>query len=532
MSVRSFWAWGFQRDEPVYADMRREAEAISKRFHAEVVPRTIPTTSDLDLLPPKIRPPSTLSAICSTDNHDRAFHSYGRSYPDRIKAFNMMFPNPPDVIARPTSEDQIESILDWCSQFGYAVIPFGGGSSVVGGVEPPIDYPGVVSIDLEHMNSLLAVDLSSCSALIQAGVLGPALERHLKGYGLTLRHFPQSFQFSTLGGWIATRSGGHYATNHTRIDDFVQSIRALTPTGVWESSRLPGSGAGPSPDRVLLGSEGSLGIITQAWMRLNRQPRYRASAGVVFPSFISGSRAAQNIVQYRLGPSNLRLLDTGEARNAAGLDGKHALLVLGFESAEVPQRFNMDQAIEIARTYGGLISDDDISVTEGSGGNPGRQGPVGRWRDSFIGAPYRDNTMIALGLLRDTFESAVTWDNWPAFDAKVRDAVNRTLRRVCGGGEITCRFSYVYPDGPAPYYTFTGLARRGSEIEMWREIKMAASDAIIEFGGTITHHHAVGRMHKPWYERQRPDPFSRVLRAAKRSLDPKWILNPGVLLDP
>ena len=532
MPLRSFWAWGLQSEEPTDADMLRQAEALSQRFHLPVTPRQIPASADLYLPPPRITPPSNLAEICSSEPHDRAFHSYGRSYPDRVNAFNLRFSNPPDVVARPRNEDDIEALLDWCSRRRYAVVPFGGGSSVVGGVQPPTGYDATVTVDLERMGRVLAVDPTSRSALIQAGALGPGLEAQLRPHGLTLRHFPQSFQFSALGGWIATRSGGHYATNHTHIDDFVQSVRALSPSGVWESRRLPGSGAGPSPDRLLLGSEGALGIITQAWMRLQARPRFRASAGIVFPSFQSGYLAARIIAQAKLWPANLRLLDTGEARDAAGMDGEHALLVVGFESAEVSQGPNMRQAVEIARSCGGFIPDGEILVADGPGGESGHQDPVGRWRDSFVSAPYRDNALIALGLLHDTFETSITWDRWPALDAAVRAAVQDALDRVCGGGEITCRFSHVYPDGPAPYYTFTAMARPGAEIEMWRDVKTAAANAVIKAGGTITHHHAVGRMHRPWYDQQRPNPFAQALRAAKRSLDPNWVLNPGILIDP
>ena len=205
------------------------------------------------------------------------------------------------------------------------------------GFEPPEGYDGIVSIDLGELNQVLEIDDISRSARIQGGIYGPALEDQLRPKGFTLRHYPQSFEFSTLGGWIATRSGGHYATNQTHIDDMVESVRMITPTGEWESRRLPGSGAGPSPDRIVIGSEGTLGIITEAWMRVQARPVFRASAGVTFPTFAAGAEAARRIVQTKLWPANCRLLDPVEAAAAAGMDGTVALLVLGFESAEVPQ---------------------------------------------------------------------------------------------------------------------------------------------------------------------------------------------------
>lgn len=532
MPRRSFWAWGMESDEPTTAERRQRAENLSKSYGVSLEVPAVPTSGDLDLRKPRVTPPSSLASICTTDTHDRAVHSYGRSFRDRIRAFNLQFPSPPDVIAYPRDEPEVEAVLDWCSSQGYAAIPFGAGSSVVGGVEPPEDAAGVVTIDLVGLNRVLEIDDVSRAARIQAGVYGPALEEQLRPHGFTLRHFPQSFEFSTLGGWIATRSGGHYATNQTHIDDFVESVRMVTPKGIWESRRLPGSGAGPSPDRLVLGSEGILGIITEAWMRIQARPRFRASAAVTFSSFAAGAEAVRHIVQTKLWPANCRLLDPGEAADALGFDGEHAVLVLGFESAEVPQGEPMRQVIAIARDCGGVADEDQIKILDQPGEETGRPEAVGAWRNAFLRAPYQRNITMGLGLVAETLETAITWDKWPALDQSVRAALQESLNRVCGGGRVTCRFTHVYPDGPAPYFTFEGMGRRGAELEMHEEIKRAASDAVIAAGGTITHHHAVGRVHRPWYDQQRPELFAGALRAAKSAVDPNSVLNPGVLIDP
>ncbi len=532
MARRSFWAWGMEADEPTPEQRRQAAEKLAEQYGVSVPTVPLPRLADLKLRPPRIAAPSSLASICSTDTHDRAVHSYGRSFRDRVMAFNLEFPNPPDIVAHPTTEREVEAVLEWISGNGHVAIPYGGGSSVVGGVEPPSDCDSAVSIDLSALNRVLEIDDVSRSARIQAGVYGPALEDQLRPSGFTLRHFPQSFEYSSLGGWIATRSGGHYATNHTHIDDFVESVRMITPTGTWESRRLPGSGAGPSPDRLAIGSEGILGIITEAWMRIQARPKYRASAGVTFPSFAGGAEAARNIVQAKLWPANCRLLDPGEAASAAGLDGSQALLVVGFESAEVHQGPVMSQAIAIAREAGGSIDEEAIRIADDSTTVAGQQSSVGNWRDSFLRAPYQRNLTMGLGLVAETVETAITWDRWPVLDETVREALHATLRRVCSGGSVTCRFTHVYPDGPAPYFTYEGMGRPGAELEISAQLKQAASDAIMAAGGTITHHHAVGRVHRPWYDQQRPEPFAEALRAAKRSLDPKGVLNPGVLIDP
>ena len=527
---RSFWAWGLESEEPSDAARADRAEQLSRRFGVAIVPVLVPRLADAVLRAPRVVVPDALSPFCRTEPWERAFHSHGSNFTDRTNAFNLRFPNPTDVVAHPGDDAELVAVLDWCSSNDVKVVPFGAGSSVVWGVNPP-EADRVLTIAMDRFDRVLEIDGTSRAARIQAGIYGPALEDALRPHGFTLRHFPQSFRFSTLGGWIATRSGGHYATNHTHIDDFVESVRMLTPQGWWESRRLPGSGAGPSPDRMVIGSEGILGVISEAWMRIQARPTFRATAGIVFPSWAAGADAVRQIVQAKLWPANCRILDPDEAGRAAGLDGSHTLVIVGFESAELSQRHHIGAAVDIARSAGGVIDDDAIRVDDGKGEPTGRAGAVGAWRDAFIGVG--PGLATSLGLVADTFETAITWDRWPVFDAVVRDRVGAALRTVFGGtAELSCRFTHVYPDGPAPYYTWFGMGPQGSELSQWAEIKHAAGEAVADAGGTITHHHAVGRMHRPQYDRQRPDLFADALRAAKRTLDPNGILNPGVLIDP
>ena len=400
---------------------------------------------------------------------------------------------------------------------------------MVWGVNVPDGANGAVTIDVDNLNAVLEIDEVSRAGRFQAGILGPDLEAALRPRGLTLRHFPQSFPWSTVGGWVATRSGGHYATNHTHIDDFVESTRMLTPAGWMETRRLPGSGAGPSPDRLVIGSEGTLGIISECWLRLQKRPRFRASAGVLFDDWHSGCEAVRAIVQTKLWPANLRILDPAEAGAKAGLDGASALLIIGFESADIPQGEHLKSAVAIARDHGGHA--DDLIIDDGDNRGDRRGGSVGAWRNAFI--DVNAGLTNGLGVLSDTFETAITWDRWKQFDAVVRSRMQRVLDDVLGDGAfLSCRFTHVYPDGPAPYYTFNGAARLGAEAEQWRTIKNEAMTAVVDAGGTVTHHHAVGRMHRPAWDRQRPELFGEALKAVKSRLDPNGILNPGVLIDP
>jgi alkyldihydroxyacetonephosphate synthase len=523
-----FWGWGYETERLTPEEVGRLEAAYAQRFRVpafEAMP--IPRAEEIELRTPRVRPPAALSAICSSDHYERLLHSYGKSFFDSVRAFARDFSNPPDVIAFPRGEAELVSILDWCDAIDAVVIPWGGGSSVVAGVEPPRTDRPLVTVDLKHLDRVLEIDKTSHAARIQAGVYGPSLEGQLKASGLTLRHFPQSFEFSTLGGWIATRGGGHYATLYTHIDDFVESLRVVTPAGVMESFRLPGSGAGPSPDRMFIGSEGILGIITEAWMRLRPRPTFRAATSVRFRDFYRAAEAVRAIAQAHLYPANCRLLDADEALvNGAG-DGSHCVLVLNFESADRPLDAALNRALEIARAHAGEY--DDAPKAEGAQ----RQGAAGQWRDSFLRMPYNREVLTPRGIIAETFETAITWDRFPHFHAQVKAAAEKAIKEVTGRpGLVTCRFTHVYPDGPAPYFSVHALGDKTRLAEQAWAIKTAASEILIQLGGTITHHHAVGRDHRRWYDRQRPDLFAQALIAAKKRLDPKGMLNPGVLVDP
>jgi alkyldihydroxyacetonephosphate synthase len=529
------WGWGFEDQQPPHEQVEAAAKAIRDQlgFGARDVERPVPL-EHIELPPSRLRPPGSLEAIVSDDRYERVSHAYGKAYRDVVRGFRGEIANPPDLVARPGDEGELGAVLEWCADAGAAAIPFGGGTSVVGGVEPriPDSYAGAVSVDLRRMDRVLEVDTESRAARIQAGALGPDLEDQLRPHGLTLRHFPQSFEFSTLGGWIATRSGGHFATLYTHIDDLVESVRALTPGGVWESRRLPGSGAGPSPDRTLIGSEGILGVITEAWVRVQERPEWKQSCGVAFADFGAAAAAVREIAQAGLYPANCRLLDANEAALTGAGRGDAALLVLGFESAHHPVDRWMEVALECARAHGGDPGEIRGPKQSASQKADGAGDSVSSWRDAFLAAPYLRDTFVAIGVLSDTFETAITWDRFADFHATVMEAARAAVTEVAGDARLSCRFTHVYPDGPAPYFTVLAPAKRGGEVAQWDEVKAAASEAVLAAGGTITHHHAVGRDHRPWYDRQRPQPFADALRAAKAAVDPGAILNPGVLIDP
>jgi alkyldihydroxyacetonephosphate synthase len=520
---RKIWGWGLDGEGLTASEIEQLAGNLAGLFPIDA--RRVlepPRVAELDLRPPRLAPPASLQAAVSTEPYERAAHTYGRSFRDLVRAFRRDYGHAPDLVAFPRGEDELVSVLEWCSDTGAAAIPFGGGSSVVGGVEPDVGegYRGTVSVDLRHLAGVLEVDPASRAARIAGGTLGPALEAQLKPHGLTLRHFPQSFEWSTLGGWIATRSGGHFATLHTHIDEFVEAIRVVTPRGIVQTRRLPGSGAGPSVERLFSGSEGTLGVITEAWMRVQPRPRLRAGASVRFAGFGDAVDAAREVAQSGLYPANCRLLGHEEALLSGSGDGSHAILVLGFESADHELGPWLARALEICASHRGHVREQGMSD------------PAAAWRSAFLRGPHLRDAIVRLGLVAETFETAITWDRFADFHEGVLAAVRQAMDRACGGGVITCRFTYVYPDGPAPYYSVYAPGRPGTELEQWDEIKLAASEAILALGGTITHHHAVGRDHRRWYLREVPPLFTDALRGAKAELDPAGIMNPGVLMQP
>ncbi|MER5637030.1 FAD-binding oxidoreductase [Kitasatospora sp. NPDC002227] len=522
--ARSWWGWGYTDAQPDDA----ECAALGALLPGTLArPLPVPRVADLPIGRPAATPPAALAHLVTDDPRARAAHAMGKAYRDVIRALRGRPGRIPDLVARPATDQDVADLLDWAGGQGVAVIPFGGGSSVVGGVEYRGDaHHAVLSLDLTSMSRVLEIDPASRSARIQAGALGPVLEQQLRPHGLTLRHFPQSFEFSTLGGWLATRAGGHYATGPTHIDDFVQSLRVITPAGASTSWRLPASGAGPSPDRLFLGSEGTLGVITEAWLRVQERPEHRASASVAFADFGQALDAVRAIAQSDLAPANCRLLDPGEALLAGASPDGSSVLVLGFESATAPVGDRLAAALVLARAHGGRAEPPT------AGRDAGADPAVGAWRSAFLRMPYLRDGLARMGAVVETFETASTWDRLPALIDAVRTEVAAAALKATGHpATVNCRLTHAYPDGAAPYFTVAVAGRPGDEVAVWDEIKAVTTDVLHRHRATVTHHHAVGRDHRPGYDRQRPEPFALALRAAKHALDPHGILNPGVLID-
>jgi alkyldihydroxyacetonephosphate synthase len=467
------------------------------------------------------------------DQLARVAHAAGRSYPDLVRLRRGRVSGP-DAVVYPASHDEVRAVLAACSEAGVAVVPFGGGTSVVGGVEPSAgSFAAVVAVDLARMAGVLEVDEVSLLARVAPGTTGPELETTLGQYGLTLGHLPQSWEYITIGGAVATRSAGQASTGYGRIDKQVLGLRLAAPAGELEVKVQPGT-AGPTPAlrELVVGSEGTLGIITEATLAVRPLPDVRIYEGWSFKSFAAGVEAFRELEQTHSAGDVCRLSDEAETMmslaSAGQSGGRGARLaqrylklrghqngsvaILGFEgdSDEAMERAN--RARILLRSNGGLRL----------GTKPGAA-----WERQRFRAPYLRDELMDRGVMVETLETATTWANLPFLYAAVSDALRAAL------GErslVLCHVSHLYPAGASLYYTFMAAQERGREIEQWREAKTAACDAIVAAGGTITHHHAIGTDHAPWLRAEIGDTGIELLRAAKARLDPGGIMNPGKLL--
>lgn len=528
---RNFWGWGYMDEELPEAFTKNTVDMAKMVFGlTKLEPIDPPCLEDLTLRSPRFTLPQTLASFCVDKEFDRAGHTYGKSYRDTIRGVYGQFDNPPDYVAYPSEEEEIVQLMTFCMENSIALVPYGGGSSVVGGVEQPSSdrYKGSISCDMCRFDKILAVNPLSRTARIQAGIYGPDLEAGLKPHGFTLRHFPQSFEFSTLGGWIATRAGGHFATLYTHIDEFVQRIRLITPQGTIETRELPGTGDGPDANRLYIGSEGIFGIITEATVRLQTIPSIKASASVRFSDETSAFDAVRNISQSGLYPANCRLISPVESMSMGIDKGNNSVLLLGFESHDHPQNAKLERALEICKEHNGTWTDKDTFV--GTKDNVKASSTSEKWKRNFLSGPYLRDYLVRCGMILETFETATNWDNFAEFHSNILTNTQAAIDDICGKGIVMWRFTHVYPDGPTIYYTVIAVAKKGEEIDQWDAIKKVASDTIIQFGGPITHHHAVGRDHRPWYEKSIPKLYAKILHQVKMTLDPEWILNPDVLI--
>jgi alkyldihydroxyacetonephosphate synthase len=453
------------------------------------------------------------------DDATRALRTRGKSTPDLLRARSGDLDDAPDAVVRPDGHAEVEAVLAWAHEHRVAVVPFGGGTCVTGGLAARRDgFAGLVSLDLVRMKRLLALDEVSMTATLQPGLRGPEAEALLAAHGLTLGHYPQSFEHASIGGFAATRSSGQSSAGYGRFDAMVVGLTAATPTGPLDLGSSPANAAGPDLRQLLLGSEGAFGVITSVTVRVRRAPAVTTYDGWRWPSFDAGSDAMRTLAQAGLLPTVLRLsdeaetaLDLADPSSIGGTDDPGCLMITGYEGTEA--------AVAARRAAVGAVLADLGGTALGA--EPGE-----KWSRGRFDAPYLRDALLDHGVLVETLETATFWSDRERLHADVKAALTASLG---DGTLVLCHVSHVYETGCSLY--FTVAARQGDDpIAQWQAAKSAASDAIIAAGATITHHHAIGTDHKPWLAQEIGEVGVRVLRAVKAELDPAGILNPGVLI--
>jgi alkyldihydroxyacetonephosphate synthase len=494
--------------------------------------RRAPALEALELAPGRL--PETIAAQLAqivgpeharADHEARARHARGKSTIDLLELRAGGPVSAPDLVVSPASHDQVQTVLECCSDRRVAVIPFGGGTSVVGGLRPEASgFAGTVALDVRRLDALVALDEESRLAVLEPGLRGPEAEALLGARGYTLGHFPQSWEYATLGGFAAARSSGQSSAGYGRFDDRVLALRLATPAGTWELGRAPKSAAGPDLRQLALGSEGTLGVFTSLTLAVDPAPEHRVYEGWTLPSFAHGSALVRRLAQDGPPPTVLRLSD--EAETAMGLarpldvgggpgsgQAGGCLAIVGWEGAyeEVERR---------RRATAELLLGADGEAVPGAGDG---------WADGRYRGPYLRDALLDAGALVETLETVTFWAALPGLYAAVGVALRDTLTRLGTPPAVLCHISHVYPAGASLYFT-VACAQLEDPIAQWEAAKAAAGEAILAAGGSITHHHGVGADHRELYPREVGPLGVEILRAVKRTLDPAGILNPGILL--
>jgi len=518
--------WGYIEEAVTDKESENVLAGLSDRFDfLKLKQEKKRAASEIKLSPCRAVVPASLKSIVAITHEERLLHAVGRSFRDLATIREQPILPAPDAVAVPQSFSDLERILEWAYMEGLAIIPFGGGSSVVGGINPEgmDSYPGIVTVDLRGMNRVLDISPTERIVHAEAGIFGPDLDIALQPHSLVVRHMPQSYEHSTLGGWIASRGAGHNSTLHTKIEDRVQSLDGILSDGRRFSTRpIPATSVGIDPRSYWAGSEGALGFITSARLRVYHVPKFRGFRGFSFPSFEQALEGARQIAQSDLFPVQLRLLDRDENAQTARLANRpgngQALMILADESTLPVVEGRLDILSQIAKDCGG-VPDESASKL------------LRAWIRLFFRQPYMRDFIMDWGIVIDTFETSITWDRAVAFYHEIIKVSKASLQRVCGGGHVGCRATHSYTDGVCLYFSFYAPAGHGNLLSCWHEIKNEVSEAVVRGGGTISHHHAMGRDHKPYAKKEFPEIHRAAVRDLRRSLDPKGLMNPGLWFD-
>ncbi len=519
------------------------AEAFLERHIGPLGPPTPPVgLAEVRVAPGRLAAESraALAAVVGADHlldghRDRVEHAGGKSYPDLVRRRRGDAVAAPDAILLPGSHEEVQQLLETCAEQRIAVVPFGGGTSVVGGVEPDRGgFDAVVAVDLRRLDRLVHLDADSRMATFEPGLRGPHAEALLREHGLTLGHFPQSYEYATLGGYVATRSAGQASTGYGRLDDLVVGLRCATPAGELRVGHGAGSAAGPDLRGLLTGSEGTLGILTELTLQVQTAPEVERYEAYVAPSFASGAATLRALTHAGVAPHVARLSDEDETATALAQTGgpktvalrrylwlrgidRPCLLILGWEGTEA----GVARARAATRE---VLAERRVHALGRAAG--------ASWASGRFRGPYLRDELMDRGVMAETLETAASWSELGPLYLAVREALTRTLTERGTPPLVLCHISHLYATGASLYFTWVARQESGDELEQWHAAKLAASEAIVARGATITHHHAVGTDHRAWMQDEIGSLGVEALRAVKERLDPTGICNPGKLLPP
>ena len=530
-----WWGWGDPAKPNELGDAARQMLS-SELGPAE--PTEVPPIESVKLPVPRELPASVREAVgpeaVVTADAERLLRAGGKSYPDLVRARSGAHEAAPDAVILPSDGGEVAALLEACAAGDVAVVPFGGGTSVVGGVDPlEGSHRAVIALDLGRMRAF-EFDATSLTARLGPGLRGPQAEAALAGRGVTLGHFPQSFEYATIGGFAATRSAGQASAGYGRFDDLVNAIEMTTPQGVIRTLDTKHTAAGPALRELMVGSEGTLGVITDVGVCVRRTPQSKRYEGWIAEDFASGAEVVRELSQSGALPDVTRLSDPEETRISLAMAGMEGLRRSAFDSylrlrgraggcMLITGWEGTSEDVERRRSISARILRKSGAVSLGKA--PGKAWSHGRFK-----GPYLRDELMGLGYFVETLETSHTWSRYEDLYDAVRTALRRALEAAGTPGIVMCHLSHAYADGASLYYTFIAPSKPGSEIEHWRTVKTAACNAIVATGGTITHHHAVGRDHAPYMPAEVGELGVSALRALKSELDPTGIMNPGKLL--
>jgi alkyldihydroxyacetonephosphate synthase len=531
-----WWGWGRREDRPELGERARRmlAEEVGLGEPAQVVPIERVELPAAEAIPGSVVESAGGSAFVSVEAEDRIRHAAGRSYPDLVRLRTGKLTDAPDAVLAPSDRAAVAATLAACSREHIAVVPFGGGTSVVGGVEPLREgFDRLVSLDLTALRDV-EVDEPSRTAVLGPGLRGPEAERALGDRGYTIGHFPQSFLYATIGGFAATRSAGQASSGYGRFDELVTEVEMLTPRGSISTLKTPHTAAGPALRELIVGSEGTLGVISSVGVRVRAAPAVRRYEGWVAPGFEEGVALARWLAQEDALPDVFRLSDRHETRVSLALSGLEGLRRRALD-AYLGARGRSEGCMVIAGWEGEAEAvrrrrELSVRVLRGAGAVPLGRSPGSSWEHGRYEGPYLRDTLMDAGMMVETLETSHAYSRIGALYAAVGSALRESMAAERTPGLVLCHVSHVYPDGASLYFTFLCPRLAGREIEQWHAVKSAACEAIVSTGGTITHHHAVGRDHAPYMAAEVGELGLEALRAVKERLDPAGVMNPGKLL--